>query len=456
MKSVFRVSLSLAMVVMLSAVETNGQQQAARSFSLQDCIDYAMENNPNLKNARAAITSSEAKVGEIIATGLPQINASADLGDNYVIPTSFLPARAFDPSAPEGQLIGVKFGTKYTGRASLNLEQMIFNGSYFVGLKASKTYTELSRKDLISTETDVVGAIKKAYYSVLVSKERAELVDKNYQRLDSLLKQTRAQYESGFAEKIDVNRVQVQFNNILNARNNAAVGLEVSYNLLKFQMGLPVRESISLSDNLESIKFQVLDEGFKNNFQYSNRIEYNILEINHQLVELDIKNTRSQYLPSIDLYGNYGSSYGTGSFDNLISFGANWRAFGTVGLRANMPIFDGLRKSKVVQQKKAQLLQIENSIELTKNQIDLEQQQATLTFQSHVETLRTQRENMELSKEVYDVTVIKYQQGVGSNIEVIDADAAYKEAQTNYFAALYDTLIASVDLEKSYGKLLTK
>ena len=456
MKSFSKVSLLLTIVVMLSAFHTNGQQVSGRSFSLQECIDYAMENNPNLKNARAAVTSSEARVGEIIATGLPQISASADVGDNYIIPTSFLPAKAFDPNAPEGELIGVKFGTKYTGRATLNLEQMIFNGSYFVGLKASKTYTELSRKDLISTETDVVAAIKKAYYSVLVSKERAELVDKNFQRLDSLLKQTKAQYESGFAEKIDVNRVQVQYNNIVNTKNNAAVGLEVSYSLLKFQMGLPVKETILLSDNLESIKFQVLDEDFKKNFQYSNRIEYNTLEVNHALVELDIKNTRSQYLPTIDLYGNYGSSYGTGSFDNLISFGANWRAFGTVGLRANLPIFDGLRKSKVVQQKKAQLLQIENNIELTKNQIDLEQEQASLTFESHVQTLRTQRENMELSREVYDVTVIKYQQGVGSNIEVIDADAAYKEAQTNYYAALYDTLIASVELEKSYGKLLTK
>jgi outer membrane protein len=453
MKYFYKISTSLSFALLFVVSLVNAQQN---SFSLKECIDYAKENNPNLKSARAAITSSEAKVGEILASGFPQINASADLGDNYIIPTSFLPAAAFNPSAPPDEFIGVKFGTTYSGRASINVDQMIFNGSYFVGLKASKTYIELSRKDLIKSETDMVEAIKKAYYSVLVNKERADLVETNYQRLDSLLAQTKAQYESGFAEKIDVNRVQVQYNNIINTKNNTSIGLAVSYNLLKFQMGLPISSTIELKDDLETIKFQVLDDEFTKDFQYSNRIEYNILEVNKALVELDIKNTRSQYLPSLDFYGNYGASYGTSTFNSFLQFGPNWRSLGTFGIRASLPIFDGLRKSKVIQQKKVQLQQLDNTVELTKSQIDLEQEQSMLTFQSSLQTLKTQHENMELSKEVYDVTVIKYQQGVGSNIEVINADADYKEAQTNYYAAMYDALIASVDLEKSYGKLLIK
>jgi outer membrane protein len=128
---------------------------------------------------------------------------------------------------------------------------------------------------------------------------------------------------------------------------------------------------------------------------------------------------------------------------------------GSVGVSASLPIFDGLQKSRIIQQKKSKFNQIENSLELVKNQIDLQQDQASKTFESYINTLRAQRENMQLSQEVYDVTVIKYQQGVGSNLEVINADADYKEAQTNYYAALYDALIASVELEKAYGKLLT-
>ncbi len=454
MKAPYRIIIPIFLWVLV-ATHGYAQQPTSQKFSLQEAIDFAIENNINMKNSKESVEAAEARVKELLGSGLPQLSASGTVIDNYIIPTSFIPAIIFDPNAQPGELVGVQFGTQYTGNAGINLQQMIFNGSYFVGLKASKTYTELSRKDLVKTQTDVVEAIKKAYYSVLVSKERIELLEKNYQRLDTLLKQTKALYENGFTEKIDLNRVQVQFNNIANLRNNAVIGLEVSYNLLKFQMGLPIAANIELSDELETLKFLALDDDFKKDFQYSNRIEYNILQVNKSLVELDIKNTKSQYLPNISLFGSYGASYGTSAFNSMFQFGENWRTLGTLGITANLPIFDGLQKNRIVQQKKTRLNQIENNLELVKNQIDLQQDQASKTFQTYLQTLRTQRENMELSKEVYDVTVIKYQQGVGSNLEVIDADAAYKEAQTNYYAALYDALIASVEVEKAYGKLLS-
>jgi outer membrane protein TolC len=220
-------------------------------------------------------------------------------------------------------------------------------------------------------------------------------------------------------------------------------------------MGLPMTEDITLTDNLESIQLHVLNEDFATDFNYNNRIEYSKLEVNHALTELDIKNTKVQYLPNIDLYGTYGASYGTSAFESFIAFGSKWRDMGVIGLRANLPIFDGLRKSNQIQQKKIQLQQIENSKVVLKNQIDMEQVQATKTFNNNLETLKSQKVNMDLAQEVYDVAVIKYQHGVGSNIEVINADASYKEAQVNYYAALYDALITSVDLEKSYGKVLS-
>jgi outer membrane protein TolC len=428
--------------------------QAQRPMTLQECIDYALANNPNIKSARAAVDASEAKVGEYLASGLPQLTAAADLGDNFEIPTTFVPAQIFNPSAPEGELAPVQFGTKYAGRASIDLQQMIFSGSYFVGLKAARTYTELSKREQTASEIDLVANIKKAYYSVLVNKERYALVQKNYQRLDSLLRQTRIMYENGFAEKIDVNRVQVQFNNISQAIRTASTGFEVSLKLLKFQMGMPMKEELTLADDLKTIQFETLNEDISSSFTYHNRIEYRQLEINKALVGLDIKNTRVQYLPSLDFYGSYGASYGTAVFSNFVAFGENWRTFGVYGLRVNLPIFDGMRKSKIVQQKKAQLRQVEHAQELLKSRIDLEQEQYTLEFENNLSALKAQEANMKLAEEVYHVAVLKYQQGVGSNIEVIDADAAYKEAQTNYFSALYDALISTVDLEKAYGKIV--
>lgn len=439
----------IPLVLVVNATMVFGQKQ----MTLDDCINYAMANNPTIKSANASIDASESKVGEYLASGFPQVTASADLGNNYLIPTTFVPARIFDPSAPEDELAPVQFGTQYTGRASIDLNQMIFNGSYFVGLKAAKTYTELSKKELINSETDLVAAIKKAYYSVLVNRERHSLVIKNYQRLDSLLQQTKIMYENGFVEKIDVNRVQVQFNNISQALKNSETGLEVSKKILKFQMGMPMKEEVIPADDLKTLQFSVLNEDFGESFNYNDRIEYSKLEVNKALVELDIKNTRVQYLPSLDFYGNYGASYGTSVFSNFVAFGENWRTLGSYGIKLSLPIFDGLRKNKLIQQKKSQLYQVEYAQDLVKSQIDLEQEQFTLQFANNLDALKAQEENMKLAEEVYNVTLIKYQQGVGSNIEVIDADADYKQAQTNYFSALYDALISTVDLEKAYGKL---
>lgn len=438
--------ITLLFVVSLSAY---GQRQ----MSLEECISYAIANNPNIKSAEAAVIESEARVGEYLATGFPQISGSADLGNNYLIPVTFVPANIFDPNAPADEFAAVQFGTQYTGRASLDLNQMIFNGSYFVGLKAAKTYTELSKKELINSEIDLVAAIKKAYYSVLVNQERHSLVIKNYQRLDSLLQQTKIMYENGFVEKIDVNRIQVQFNNISQALKNSETGLVVSNKILKFQMGMPMQEEVIPSDNLRTLQFAALSEDLGENFSYHDRIEYSKLEVNKELVELDIKNVRVQYFPSIDFYGSYGASYGTSVFSNFVAFGENWRTLGVYGLRLKLPIFDGLMKNKIVQQRKSKLSQVGFAQDLVRNQIDMEQEQLTLQFDNNIDALRAQEENMTLAEEVYNVTVIKYQQGVGSNIEVIDADAEYKQAQTNYFSALYDALITSVDLEKAYGKL---
>jgi outer membrane protein TolC len=453
MKQLYKTTLFIGLVA-LASIANAQQEQQPQSFSLDQCVDYAMKNNPNLKNSESSIASSQARVRETLASGLPQVGASADLGNNFVIPTTFLPAAIV--GGPPGEYVGVKFGTQYVGRSSLNVDQMIFNGSYFVGLKASQVYTELSRQDLVSTKTDLVIAIKKAYYSVLVNQERLALVEKNYQRLDSLLAQTKAMFNNGFSEKIDVSRVQVQFNNIVNLKRTTTLGMEISKNLLKFQMGYPMAQPVQLTDDLESIKLQALDDAFTSNFNYVNRVEYRKLDVNSQLVQLDIKNTKSQYLPRLDAYGNYGASYGTSAYNEFVKFGTNWKSFGVFGIRANLPIFDGLRKSNQIQQKKIQLQQIENTKVLLKNQIDMEQNQNMLAFNTNVETLKAQKENLELADEVYKVSVIKYQQGVGSNIEVITADASLKEAQTNYYAALYDALIASVDLEKAYGKVLNK
>ena len=441
----------LFILLLLLGFNASGQNETLR-MSLQECIDFALVNNQNIKNAQLALDISGYKVGEILADGLPQINASADLGYNYKVPTSFIPAEFF--GGEPGTFAPVQFSPAYLGSATISLNQMIFDGSYFVGLKASRTYTDLARKDKIKSEIDVIEAVSKAYYLAMVNLEGIDLINKTFGRLDSLLRDTQAQYDAGFVERIDVDRIKVQFNNAKVTHDNAEKRLQLSYALLKFQMGMEVDRPFELTERISDVSREVLQEGFGDDFQYKDRIEFSQLDTNLDLVNLDIKNTQVRYLPTIDLYGTYGASTGAGNFGDLTSFGTNWFGLGIVGMRFNVPIFDGLRKSRQIQQKRLQVEQIENTKDLFQKSIDVEIQNAQTVLRQSVDNILAQEENMQLAENVFKVARIKYSEGVGSNIEVITADASFTEAQTNYYNALYTALVAKVDLEKAYGKLL--
>ena len=418
-------------------------------ISLQEAVDYALVHNQNILNAQLDVVSAEAFVKENIATGLPQINGNIDLADNFELPTSFLPAEFF-PGGTPGEKLPVQFGTKYSGNAVIDANQMLFDGVFFVGLEAARTFQKLSTKEHVKTKIDVIEAVTKAYYNVLVSKLTLELVEKNYGRLDTLLNETKAMYESGFAERIDVSRVQVQYNNINVNKNNSGKMLAISESLLKFQMGMPIENQITLTDELS---LEMFDDVAQEAFTYDQRVEYSILQTRERLALLDIKRTKVDYLPKLDLYANIGAVAGTGSGASLFNLGNEWFWFGIVGVRMTIPIFDGLQKHRSVQQKEAKLNQVRNSYEFLKNSIDLEIQQTRVTYSNSVDFMNVQLENVKISEEVYNVTKIKYQQGVGSNIEVINADADYKEAQTNFFTALYSALLSKVDYDKALGKL---
>jgi outer membrane protein TolC len=424
-------------------------QTEEHTMSLQESLEYALIHNQNILNAQLDVESAEGFVKENIATGFPQINANIDVADNFELPTSFLPSEFF-PGAPPGEQVPIQFGTKYSGNATIGANQMVFDGVFFVGLEAAKTYKELSTKTHIKTKIDVVEAVTKAYYNVLVNKLTLELIEKNYGRLDTLLRDTKAMYAGGFAERIDVSRVQVQFNNIKVTKNNSRKLLSIAESLLKFQMGMPITDDLMLTDALSLDMFDVVEEG---DFSYENRVEYSILQTQERLALLDIKRTKVEYLPKLDLYATIGGVAGTGQVSNLFNIGNDWYSFGLVGLRMSIPIFDGLRKHMSIQQKKVKLSKVYNSYNLLKNSIDLELLQTKTIYNNSVEYMNVQLENMKISEDVYNVTKTKYQQGVGSNIEVINADADYKEAQTNFFTALYQALLAKVDYDKALGKL---
>jgi outer membrane protein TolC len=439
-----------------TGLRPSNQQGGGQAFTLQEAIDFAIQKNVNVRNGKLDAISAESKIRETKASALPQVALSASVTDNLIIQRAFLPANFFDPNAsPDAPAVPVQFGVKYAGNGTLSLNQVIYSASLNVGLRAAATYRELAQRNLLATKVTVAEQVAKAYYGVLVAVERAKLLDYNIGRLDTLFNETRALNQQGFVEKLDVQRLEVQANNLRTERQNVQNLIELSYTLLKFQMGLGVNDEITLSEQLQDRSVENLRPLISEDptFRYQSRIEYSTLETQIKLAEQDIELTQKGYYPSLAGFANYGYNSGRNIFSQLIT--APWLNFATVGLSLQVPIFDGFQKRYQIAQKRITLQKAQNSGELLRNSIDLQIRQASISLNNGLQTLQTQQRNRDLAQEIVRVARLKYKEGVGSSIEVLNAEASFREAQTNYFASLYDFLIAKVDQDRSLGRLYT-
>lgn len=453
-------------IFMLSFVLSSASEAVAQdkvrleNVSLNDCISYGLKNSVTVTNAKLDIQKAKADIGVIFADGLPQVSANSNFTYNYLIPISIVPASSFNPSAAPGEILKLKFGIDYTSSLGVNLNQMLFDGTYFLGLKAATVYSELTQKIAQKTEVDIVNNIAKAFYTALITKQRLDLVDANVKRLESLLNDTRALYKQGFVEKIDADRIEVSYNSLVIERQKMVRMLELTYTLLKFQMGMQTQDEISVKGSIQELETQQLGElrsallQNNENFDYSQRIESQILQTQITLESYNVRRFKVGYYPRLTLNVGYGTNTGANQFGQIFDFQSRWFTNGAIGLNLAIPIFDGLRRQNQIQGAKVGLLKAENTLKETKRGIDLELRQAKISLSNAVETLDAQKKNMELAGEVARITKIKYKEGIGTNNEVIDAESAYINAQTNYYAAFYDALIAKVDLDKAQGKLV--
>lgn len=421
-------------------------------LTLPEAVEYALENNPSTKNARLQLLISKATIKETTAQGLPQVNGAYNLDYNPKIPVVFLPNQPpfGNPSIP-GDVIPARFGVSYSSGLGVTVSQMIFDGSFFVGLRAAKTLLELTNKDLKKAEIDVVENVKKAYYGVLVNQQRIRLASANLSRIDTLLKETMALNEAGFVEKIDVSRVQVQRNNTYTQVQRSQAGLEISKQILKLQLGMPMEMELLLAESLqdltptEEMTSLLGEEG-------GERIEIEQVATQMTLVGLDIKNNHSQYMPKINFIGNARRN-GAGNELNTVFDDNNWFGSSLVGVSMSVPIFDGFSKAARIQKNRIQLNQLENQRSFLKESFKNELFLAKANLRNDLNILEVQEENLALAKEVYQIARIKYTEGIGSNLEVVEADASLIAAEINYLGALYDGLISKINLEKALGLL---
>lgn len=429
--------------------------QVKNTFSLKDAVDYALNHNTNYLISQAEYKIAKARNREYTGIGFPQISASFDLKDYRELPTSLLPGQFF--GAPPGTYVPVRFGTQYNATAGISVSQILFSSDYISALQASKNLVELSQKNLQRTKIETQTQVTKAYYNALIAREKLNLLLANIQKLEKLLNDTKILHQNGFVEKIDVDRLQITYNNLLSEKEKVLRLIGLSQTILKYQMNYPLTDTIILTDSISVLKNQVTQLVQQNNmlqFQPEKRIEYQIFAQQKKLNEIELNRFKMQFLPSIVAYGSYSKNAQRTKFD-IFDFSENhpWFTIGLIGVTLNWNLFTSGQRYFKVQQAKYNVLKSQYNLDQIKQSLALEYQSAFINYQNALSSLITQENNLKLAQEVWDTAIKKYENGVGSNLEVINAEASLKEAQTNYLTALLDALSARVDLDKSIGNI---
>ena len=422
-------------------------QKTVNQFSAKQAVDYAMQNSVPVRNALIDIKIQKEVNRQVTSAALPQVNGSISLNDYLVIPTSLLPAEIV--GGTPGTYFPVQFGVKYNATGGIDLSQLLFDGQVFVGLQARRASLDFYQKQADVTKEQIKANVYKIYYQLVVGRKQLGAIDANIERFDKLLNDTRAIYQNGFAEKLDVDKVNVQLNNLRTEKVKIESQLDAGNVALKFLMNLPQKDSLVLTDTLSEQELK--DNLLEQSYNYGDRSEYKLLQVAQELGRYNIRRYKLSYLPTIAAFASYSKNAQRKKF-NFFNDGS-WFTTSIVGLSMKIPIFDGLYKQSSIRKARLELQKTNQNIEQLKAFIDADVEQARLKIGSALITVDNQKRNMDLAVQVYNATKLKYEQGLGSNQEIYAAQTELKVAQSNYYGALYDAIVARIDYLKATGKL---
>lgn len=422
----------------------NAQQDTLKRFTLKEAVEYAKKNNYTLVNSRLDMEASQKKVNEVLALGLPQVNASANLINNVTIGSNVINFG--------GQQTVIKFGTPYSSTIGLTASQLLFDGTFFLGLKASKEFVNLSKLNINRTEIETEVSVSKAYYLSILMDVNEKLMNRNIETLEKSKRDLELIFKNGFAEKIDVDRLTLQLSNLKLQRDKIHDQKLLAQMFLKLQMGLNVNTTVELTDNLDDLFLKATNENTVEKVVYENRVEYKLLQEQLLLNNLDKKRYYVGYLPSLGaFYNNQRNTFGD-NFSDLYKK-ANTFPASSVGLSLSLPIFDGLRKTAQIQQTRINIRKNENDLKNFENLIEQQVYQSRTHFSRTKEQIEIQKRNLELAQEIYNRSEIKYKNGVGSSLELTTSQSDLENARTNYLSTVYDYFVAELELKKSLGNI---
>ncbi|MFK8060686.1 MAG: TolC family protein [Polaribacter sp.] len=447
---------------------TVNSQEKTMTLSLNEAIDFALENSYNTKAARNDIKSANEKVWETTAIGLPQINGKIDYQNFLKQPVSLLPAAAFDntsstvetvedyfnlqanrqPTAPEG-FIPVVFGTKQNVNASVTLTQLLFDGSYLVGLQASRTFLKISKQAEEKTEMLTREAVVNAYGNVLVTEKSISILKSNIKILEKNYSDAKKIFENGLNEEEDLEQLEITLGNLKNQLNNVVRMKAIAYQMLNLSLGNPIETTLILTDSLDGLAETNISLALiSKNFNVNNHIDFRISENDIETKRLMMKLEQSKALPSLSAFVNYGTQAFSDSF-NFFDSNQQWFQQSLLGVSLNVPIFSSFsRKSKTAQAKIA-LDNADLRLEETKQKLSLQAAKAKSDYQLSIENYNTAKKNVGLAERIEKKQRVKFFEGISSSFDLLQAQNQLYSQQQNYIQSMLDVIAKKATLENA-------
>lgn len=422
--------------------------QSKKQLTLKEALNYAMENNRSVRESILNKQSVEYRIKEAKSIAFPQVNINGAFEDNLKLATQLLPAEIV--GGEPGSLIPVQFGTKYNLNASVEANQMIYDQSYWAGLKAVKKAGDLNRLEIMKAKEEVAYQVALVYYQAQVTSKELEIVKANLKKMDQVIQITKHQLDNGIVKQIDYNRLLVNQINLQTEQDNLENSLAQQLNLLKYHAGMSVDTQIELEESAISLSNVSANEGQPS---FQNRLDMQLLSTQKELEMLQVKLHRSGYYPSLNAFARYTQQALRNEF-NFFDGNQRWFDFSTIGLRLNIPVFDGFQKKYRVQQSQVKIRQLELQAENREQSLKMEFENAGNTIRNKQKVIEKQQKNMQLAEEVYNVTREQFKQGVADFSELLNAENALQEAQTTYLQALIQAKVAELDYHKTTGNLL--
>ncbi len=423
-------------------------QANAQSYSLSSAQQYAITNNAATKNAQLDKEIAKKKVWETTAIGLPRISGDASFQNFIDIPTQVAPANAFDPSAPPGLLVPLRFGTDYSLSAGLSVSQLIFDGSYIVGLQTAKIYQQLSDHGAAKTETEIKGMIESSYFTVLIAEESARLLEESSKTMTALVEEMKKMNAAGLVSQTDVEQLAISSNDVENRKVNAQKQVELARMLLKFQMGLDVSSKIELTDKLDAaIQLDAIKPMVDEDFKSESHIDFKLAQTQSELLEKALKRDKFVRLPSLGAFLNHSQN----SFNNDLAFDT-WYPTTVWGLSLKLPIFDSFGQTAKIKQSSLEVEKSKNDLASLSSSLKLQATQAQIEVSSSLRQFELQQTNMKFAKRILDETMKKRKLGSASSMEVSQMTNQYLTAQASYFGAMMELINAQVSLKKALNK----